>query len=145
MSADSELNANREKGISTDAAFAEVVVQDTIVSAHDQMGLEGDVSVALGLTELKGPRGGNLVQAVLAQYGGSEKAGQASGVTPAFDLRVLQHIQSVTAGGLKRELEGQLQAYLSLPPKERLLRVEQYRLLRSQPPQISTKPPGQRP
>lgn len=134
------MGANKEQGISTDAAFAQIVVEDTIVSAHEKMGLEGDVAVRQGLMELRGEHGGNLVQAVLAEYGGSEKAGEASGVKPAFDLRVAQHIQSVTADGLKRELQSQLQAYLSLPPNERLERVRGYKLLRSQPTQISATP-----
>jgi hypothetical protein len=128
--------------MTSDAAFAEVVVRDTILSAHETPGLAGDETVALSLEQLRGPKGDLMVQGVLAQYAGSEKAAAAIGARPQFDLRVIQHIQNITADGVKGALLDQIGGYLGLPLDARQQILGEYRSLRNSSAQASNQPSG---
>ena len=91
----------------TDAELAEIIVSDTIRSAHTNPLLAKDATVQDWLDALKSKGAGQLVQAMLREY--SVHDGQE------IDPRTLGYSMNVTAHGLTRELTTQLEAYLEQP------------------------------
>ncbi|MBI4137101.1 hypothetical protein HY469_03500 [Candidatus Roizmanbacteria bacterium] len=114
---------SNEPRVSSNALFAQVVVEDTVFSSYFHPGLNQEATVQTCLSAIQGEEGDFLTQAMLASYGLSEGAGEATGIPPALDARMIElHIAhntvvNVTSHSLRQEIIAQLQAFLDLTPK----------------------------
>ncbi|MCR4263696.1 MAG: hypothetical protein NUV98_03185 [Candidatus Roizmanbacteria bacterium] len=114
---------SNEPHVSSNALFAQVVVEDTVFSSYFDPELSQEATVQTCLAAVQGEDGDSLTQAMLASYGLSESAGEATGIPPALDVRMIElhtahnTVVNVTSHGLREEIIAQLQAFLDLTPE----------------------------
>lgn len=98
-------------------SVAELIIEDTIFSAHTNPEMNGDATVQDALDLMEGPRADVVVQDIMA---------------PGLGARLTQRFKGApfrfTAKELKKELIGGLQRYLELPSEER--RIFQQKIIK---------------
>lgn len=107
------------------SGLAQIIVEDTVRTSHRELSMAKDATVQDCLDLLNGPQGYIAVQAMLGEYLSSYTAARVSGTVPGISLKILEYDQvEVYADGLKKELIGQLAAYLSMSAEKRAVLLQ---------------------
>lgn len=90
--------------------IARIIVDDSIKYSYTEGG--GLPEVEAALDALRGPSGNELTQAMIGTYCGGDNSG---GAAESIDARVLETGVRITAEKLQKEMERQLELFVSSP------------------------------